>query len=61
MRKTLLSLTAVAALLGAGLLTEANAAPARIEGARVQTVYYGGWHRAHYRHWHRWHRWHRGW
>jgi hypothetical protein len=59
MRKILMSMTAVAILAGAGLATEANARPVRIEGARVQTVYYDGWHRSH--HWHYWHHWHHRW
>lgn len=71
MRKTLLTLTALAALAGgAGMTATAHATPARIEGATMQTVqYYGGWHegwrerewRRHerWRHFHHWH--HRGW
>ncbi len=47
MRKTLLSLTAVAGLLTAGLATSAAAAPVRLEAAPVATplaqpVYYYG-------------------
>ena len=69
MRKTLMSLTALAAFAGLGLMSEANAAPAPtpIQGASVQTVqyYYGRpvyWHHHHHwRRWHHWHRWHRGW
>jgi len=72
MRNALMTLTALAALGGAGLVSKAEAAPARIEGATVQTVqYYGGYHehgrehewRRHerWREWHHWHRWHRGW
>jgi hypothetical protein len=72
MRKALMTLTAIAALAGAGLVSKADAAPTRIEGATVQTVqYYGGGHerwrehewRRHERRraWHHWHHWHRGW
>jgi hypothetical protein len=68
MRKTLMCLTAVAALAGAGLISQANAAPVatptHIQGASVQTVqyYYGRpyWHH-HHHHWRRWHHWHRRW
>ena len=49
MRKTLMSLTALAALVGAGIASEANAAPVPMpspvaQTAHVQTVqyYYGG-------------------
>ena len=40
MRKTMLSLTALAALCGAGLVSTASAAPVQIDGATVQTVQY---------------------
>jgi hypothetical protein len=52
MRKTLLSLMALTALVGAGLLSEVKAAPAPV-GATVQTVQYWRYH-----HWHHWHHWH---
>lgn len=72
MRKILLSLTALAALTGAGLVSSANAAPSLTNGASVQTIqYYGGGHERwrehewrrheHWRRMHYWHRWdHRG-
>jgi hypothetical protein len=65
MRNTLMALTALAGLVGAGLVSNAQAAPSRIEGATVQTVqYYGdhdGWREREWRrheHWRRWHHWH---
>ena len=70
MRKVLMSLTALAALAGAGVISEANAAPVptptHVQGATVQTVqyYYGRpvyWHHHHWRRWHHWHHWHHRW
>ena len=40
MRKTLMTLTAMAGLIGAGLATAAHAAPASFDGAAVRTVQY---------------------
>ncbi len=59
MRKTLLSLTAVAGLLAAGIATSAVAAPVGVTVApaaasMVQPVaYYGGYHGRRAAHWHR--------
>ena len=61
MRKTLLSLTALAALFGAGLTASAQAAPTLTDGATVQTVQFYGpprgayWHHEHWRE-HEWRR-----
>ncbi len=77
MRKTLLTLTALAGLAGAGAFTSASAAalPSGFDPAMVQPAqyYHGGWrdgdgwraHRQHgwerHRRWVEYHRWHHGW
>ncbi|WP_158747319.1 hypothetical protein [Acidisphaera sp. L21] len=65
MRKTLLTLTALAGLIGAGAIGSASAAPvARLDtvpaASLVQPIqYYGGYHHREWRHrqWVRHHRW----
>ena len=70
MRKTLLTLTALAGLVGAGGIGRASAATTGLEtvpaASLVQPVqYYGynhGWHHRYYQHrrWVEYHRWHHG-
>ena len=74
MRKALLTLTALAGLVGAGAIGTASAATIRLDGvpaaSLVQPVQYYGYHRGYdreewrhrrwveYHRYHRWHRWH---